>query len=80
MSKDEHSEPSDRMVEERAAEMLHGGDGHGKTADEADTAERAARRILEDSEARMFDPATRDPDDDGVIRRTSTETASRGDS
>ena len=40
-----------------------------------DVAQRAALRILEDSEARTQQAADLDPEDDVVIRRTSTETA-----
>ncbi len=40
-----------------------------------EVAKRAARRILEDSEARTQQAADLDPEDDVVIRRTSTETA-----
>ncbi len=32
-----------------------------------------ARALLKESEERVEDPATRDPDDPGVIRRTSDE-------
>jgi hypothetical protein len=69
-------EPEDRRVEERARELLHGGDeASAPVADDADRARRAAQRIIEDSDERTFDPATRDPEDDGVIRRSSDETA-----
>ena len=47
--------------------------------DDLDSARRAARRMLEDSDARTFDPATTDPELDEVIRRTSSETSSSGD-
>ena len=64
-------------VEHRARELLHGGDeGRAPVADEAQGARRAAERILEDSEARVDDPAARDLADDSVVRRSSEETAS----
>jgi hypothetical protein len=75
-------EPSDATVERRAKEMLHGGDGHEITSSgdrPEQTAEQAARRILEESEARTLDTASGDPEDEGAIHRTSTETASRGE-
>lgn len=69
-------EPGDRRVEERARELLDGGDETSvPVGDDPAAARRAARRIIEDSEERTFDPATRDPEDDGVIRRSSDETA-----
>ena len=39
------------------------------------TVERAARRILEESDERTEDKAAYDPEDDDVIRRGSQETA-----
>jgi hypothetical protein len=54
---------------------------------EADPANRdlegarsAARAMLEESEERVFDPAAHDHEADGIIRRSSTETAATGDS
>jgi hypothetical protein len=70
----------EEKIEQLAAKLLRGGTENGLAAGDIESARRAARRILEDSEARMNDPATTDPEDDGVIRRTSTETASSGDS
>jgi hypothetical protein len=67
-------------VERLAAKLLRGGTENGLAAGDMESARRSARRILEDSEARTFDPATVDPEDDGVIRRTSNETASTGES
>jgi hypothetical protein len=67
-------------VEKLARKLLRGGTENGLAADDIEGARRSARRLLEDSEARTFDPATVDPEDDGVIRRTSTETASSGES
>ncbi|MQA99998.1 MAG: hypothetical protein GEU78_06850 [Actinobacteria bacterium] len=71
--------PSEEQVEERARELEHGGEGVEDIEGDAAKAERAAERILEDSEGRTFDPATVDPEDDSVIRRNSEETAAKGD-
>jgi hypothetical protein len=69
-------EPSEDHVTERARELVEGGsESAPPVAGDEETAARAARRILEDSEARTADPATIDPHDDGVIRRSSEETA-----
>ncbi len=71
--------PSDEHVSERSQELLEGGrEGPARVADDAKSAERAAARILEESEARTEDPAARDPEDDSVIRRDSEETAADG--
>src|SRR5215213_3146183 len=63
----EHAEPSPEQVESRA----------GSLAPEPGTAandpEAQARALLEESEERVEDPAARDPDDQGVIRRRSDE-------
>ena len=64
--------PQDERVQDRARELLTGREGHG--IEKPESAEVAAERILEDSEARTFDPATVDPEHDGVPRRTSEET------
>jgi hypothetical protein len=73
---DARDEGGDGHVEERARELIDGGDeGRAPVAGTTEEAQRAARRILEESEARTFDPATTDPTDDGVIRRSSDETA-----
>ncbi len=71
---EEAERPERARSEERAAELLQGTEG--EVADDPAAAQLAARRILEDSEARVADPAARDPDDDSVIRRSSEETAS----
>ena len=74
---DERREPDQRQTEQRARELLEGGDeGMAPVADDEATARAAALRILEDSEQRVADPAARDVDDDSVIRRSSEETAS----
>ena len=66
----------DRRVDERARELLEGGDeGRIVADDDEGGARRAARRILEESDERTADPATRDLSDDSVIRRSSDETA-----
>ena len=65
--------PEDERVKERAHGILAGREGHD--IEDPEVAEVAAERILEDSEARTFDPATVDPEHDGVPRRTSEETA-----
>lgn len=67
-------------IEQLAKKLLRGGEENGLAAGDMESARRAARRILEDSEARTFDPATTDPENDEVIRRTSGDTASSGDS
>lgn len=71
--------PPAEVVEQRARKLAHGGEGAADLEEDPEKAARAARAILEESEARLFDPATIDPDHDGVIRRSSDETASRGD-
>lgn len=47
--------------------------------DDIEAARVAARRSLEDSERRTFDPATLDPERDTVIRRDSEEPAEPAD-
>lgn len=68
--------PSDRRVDERARKIADGKEDDGKVAGGDDEAARkAAERILEESEERIFDNATVDQDDDSVPRRGSSETA-----
>lgn len=67
--------PSDDAVEERAQELAHGGEDAEELEGRPEDAERAAERILDESEERTFDPATLDPERDTVIRRSSDETA-----
>lgn len=69
-------EPDDERVEKLARKLMRMGD---PAAPDIESARRSARRMLEDSEERTLDPAARDPEDDGVIRRTSSETAATGD-
>lgn len=67
--------PDDEQVEDRAAEIAAGKEDSDKVAEkDAKSAKRAAAAILEESEERMFDNATVDPDDDSVHRRKSEET------
>lgn len=65
----------DERVEKLAAKLLR--DGY-PAAEDMDSARRVARRILEESDDRMADPAVEDPDDDGVERRSSGQTSGRG--
>ena len=67
------NDPSQEKVGRRAHELLEGGDEGHEPEDEA-AAEKAAARLLEESEERTSDPAARDPHDDRVIRRSSEET------
>ena len=47
--------------------------------EDIESARVAARRMLEESEARTFDPSAHDHETEGVIRRSSSETAAIGD-
>jgi hypothetical protein len=67
---------SDDKVEKLAQKLFRNGD---PAAPDIDAARRAARRMLEDSEERTFDPAAHDHESDDVIRRSSGETAATGD-
>jgi hypothetical protein len=71
------SDVSDERVEKLAQKLLRSGD---PAAPDIDAARRAARHMLEDSEERTFDPAAHDHEAEGVIRRSSSETAATGDS
>ncbi|MFN2489802.1 MAG: hypothetical protein ABR529_08720 [Actinomycetota bacterium] len=67
--------PGPERVEERARELLRGGEeGPAPVAEEEASARRAAERILEESEERSADEAVRDPEAEGVIRRGSDDT------
>jgi hypothetical protein len=66
-------------VEGLAQKLLRGGDENGGAASDIESARRVARRMLEDSEARTAHATDLDPDDDDVIRRSSSETAASGD-
>ncbi len=66
-------------VERLAQKLMRGGDGNDPIAQDIEAARRAARRMLEDSEARTAQAAELDPDDPDVIRRSSSETAATGE-
>jgi hypothetical protein len=60
-------DPDEERVRSRARKPL-------AEEDPVDDPEKSARALLEDSDARQEQPATRDLDDPRVIRRTSEET------
>lgn len=66
---------------ERLAQKLlrESDDNHAASGGDLEAARRTARRMLEDSEARMAEGRDLEPDDDHVIRRSSSETATSGD-
>jgi hypothetical protein len=70
------ADSNEDRIETLAHKLMRAGDPAAETLE---SARRAARRMLEDSEERTFDPASYDPEDDGVIRRSSRETAATGD-
>lgn len=72
-------EAAERRIEALAQKLLRNPDENGLAPGDIEGARLIARRVLEDSEARTNDPATRDPENEGVIRRSSGETASSGD-
>ena len=65
----EQAEPSPEQVESRAGSLAAEPGNSGATRDP----DAQARALLEESEERVEDPAARDPDDQGVIRRRSDE-------
>ena len=69
----------EEKVDRLAQKLLRGGDGNDKAGFDLESARRSARRMLEDSEARTEQATELDPDDDDVIRRSSSETASTGE-
>lgn len=72
--------PTDEeRVDQLARKLLRSASENGLDPGDLEAARRQARRILEDSEARTNDPATLDPEHIDVIRRSSSETASSGD-
>ena len=73
------SDAFEEKVEKLAQKLLRGGDGNDTAGMDIETARRSARRMLEDSEERTAQAAELDPDDDEVIRRSSSETAATGD-
>ena len=80
---DYEPKPLDPRFEEKieglAQKLMHGTDENGGAAQDIESARRAARRMLEDSEARTAQATELDPDDDDVIRRSSSESAASGD-
>lgn len=73
-------EAPDENIESLARKLLRNADENGLEPGDIESARRVARRMLEDSEARVNDPATTDPEHEDVIRRTSSETSASGDS
>jgi hypothetical protein len=71
------SDTYDEQIERLARKLLHGGDGNSPP--DIETARRMARRMFEESQERTHEAEDLDPDDDSVIRRSSSETAARGD-
>ena len=69
---------SEEKIERLAKKLLYGGDGNDIS--DIETARAAARRMIEESEARTRQGAELDPDDPDVIRRSSSETAASGES
>jgi hypothetical protein len=67
---------SEERVEALAKKILHDPE---RGLEDIESARVAARRMLEESEARTYDPAAHDPEDEDVIRRSSSETAAIGD-
>ena len=61
------AEPTREQVESRAASLS------SEPGTPSDDPEAQARALLEESEERIEDPAARDPDHPGVIRRGSDE-------
>jgi hypothetical protein len=72
------SDAYQEKVERLAQKLLR--EGEDSNPPDIETARRQARRMLEDSEARTTEASELDPDDDSVIRRSSSETAATGDS
>ena len=60
-------EPTDEQVRQRAETLA------AEPGAPTDDPEAQARALLEESEERVEDPAARDPDHPGVIRRGSGE-------
>ena len=70
---DRRTFPTDTSIDAKAEQIRNDAGNISEMTDE-DVSKRAAERILEDSEARTQQAADLDPEDDAVIRRTSTET------
>ncbi|MGH3101350.1 MAG: phosphatase PAP2 family protein, partial [Thermoleophilia bacterium] len=64
---DHQDEPTPEQVEGRAGSLA------AEPGNHVQDPEAQARALLEESEERVEDPAARDPDDQGVIRRRSDE-------
>jgi hypothetical protein len=62
-----------------ARKLLRNASENGLDPNDLEAACSMAQRMLEDSEARTNDPATLDPEHQDVIRRTSSETSSSGE-
>jgi hypothetical protein len=60
-------QPAAEQVDSRAGSLA------AEPGNQSDDPEAQARALLEESEQRVEDPAARDPDDQGVIRRRSDE-------
>jgi hypothetical protein len=60
-------EPTEGQVQSRAGSLAE------EPGNSTEDAEAQARTLLKESEERIEDPATRDPDDQSVIRRASDE-------
>ncbi|MDP9067275.1 MAG: hypothetical protein M3N53_02865 [Actinomycetota bacterium] len=76
----QRNEALEAKIEKLAQKLLRESDDNGQATDGSlEAARRAARRILEDSEARVAEGYDLEPDDDHVIRRSSAETATSGD-
>jgi hypothetical protein len=60
-------EPSPEQIDRRAGSLA------AEPGNHVQDPEAQAKALLEESEERVEDPATRDPDDQGVIRRRSDE-------
>lgn len=71
--------PVDERVEALALKLLRSPTENGLEPGDKQGALLVARRMLEDSNERINDPATTDPESDEVIRRTSGETSAIGD-
>ena len=69
----------EEKVERLAQKLMRGGDGNDADDLDIESARRQARRMLKDSEARTAQAWDLDPDDDDVIRRSSSETAAIGE-
>lgn len=69
-------EVSEERVEALAQKILREPE---RGVEDIESARVAARRMLQESEARTYDPAAHDHESDDVIRRSSSETASIGD-